>query len=251
MIPLPDAFLTKPIAHRGLHDERKGIAENSRAACAAAIAGGYGIEIDIQMSADGAAMVFHDGDLDRLTYETGAIGARTSAELESVLLRTGGEAIPALADVLELVAGRAPLLIEIKDRAGASGPRTEALARAVAGDLDRYDGPVAVMSFNPAAVASFRNAAPKAPRGLVTCAFHRCDWPDVPARALAALAELSGAEDAGFISHDHRDLGNPRVAELKAAGMPVLCWTIRGADEEEAARRHADNITFEGYLPSS
>ncbi|ETX28021.1 glycerophosphodiester phosphodiesterase family protein [Roseivivax isoporae] len=249
MVPLPRAFLDRPIAHRGLHRARDGRPENSRAAVAAAIAGGYGIEIDLQLSADGVAMVFHDAALDRLTDATGPLAARTAADLAAIPLRHGSETIPTFAEILACVAGRVPLLVEIKDQDGALGPGVGALEAAAAADLAGYAGPVALMSFNPHAVAALARAAPGLPRGLVTCAFPAAEWPDVPAPVRDRLRAIpdAGPTGASFVSHDARDLDNPRLAELAAQGVAILCWTIRSAEAEAAARRVAANVTFEGY----
>ena len=248
---LPPAFLARPIAHRALHGP--GRPENSRAAVAAAVTAGYGIEIDLQLSADGIAMVFHDATLDRLTAATGPVRARTAEALARIGLAggTGADAagLPRFAEILDLVAGRVPLLVEIKDQSGDLGPTDGRLERAAAADLAGYAGEVAVMSFNPASVAAFAAAAPHVPRGLVTCAFRTANWGSVPAKRRAALAAMDMG-DAGFVSHNWRDLGMARVAEVKRAGLPVLCWTIRSPEEERQARAVADNVTFEGYLPA-
>lgn len=247
---LPRAFLGVPLAHRGLHDRAKGVAENSRGAFAAAIAAGYGIEMDIQRSADGEAMVFHDDEMPRLTGLPGLVRDYAAAQLAATPLLVGGETVPPLAEVLALVAGRAPLLIEVKDQDGALGPDVGPLEARVAELLAGYDGAVALMSFNPHSVAALAERAPGRPRGLTTCAFDGGDWV-LPDYRLAELAALADAERLGvaFISHDHRDLANPAVARLKAEGLPVLTWTVRSPAEEAAARTVADNITFEGYRP--
>ncbi len=248
--PLPAAFLRTPIAHRALHDAAQGRAENSLRAVAAAIAAGYVIEIDLQPSADGEAMVFHDRTLDRMTRETGAVRARPAAELERIALRGGRDTIPRLARILELIDGRVPLLIELKDQAYADGPGP--LEAATARALADYPGPVAVMSFAPGAVAEFAQAAPDISRGLVTCAFDAAQAPGLSAQERHALRDIAAfdAVGASFISHDARDLDRRRVAQLRAEGWPVLCWTVTSAADEMAARRHADNITFESYLPA-
>lgn len=151
--------------------------------------------------------------------------------------------------MLDLVAGRVPLLIEIKDQDGALGPDVGPLERAVAVALTGYDGPAALMSFNPHSVAACAELAPGLPRGLTTCSFARRNWRSIPN---AVLARLRGVPDydrvgATFVSHQHSDLNRPRVAEIKAQGGTILCWTIRSAKDEAKARRIADNITFEGY----
>lgn len=245
--PLPPAFLARPIAHRGLH--RPGLPENSLAAARAALDAGYGIECDIQPAADCTPMVFHDYDLARLTGHEGFIADLRPAALAALRLLGSDEAIPTLADLLRLVAGRVPLLIEIKDQDGRLGPHIDTLHDRVAADLAGYDGPVAVMSFNPHTVRAFGRAAPDLPRGLVSCDFNADDWPmlDNATRARAAAITDFDAAGASFISHDWRDLDAAPVAALKSRGVPVLCWTVRSRDDEATARQTADNITFEGY----
>lgn len=247
---LPESFLTRPIAHRALHDRRAGRIENSRAAIRAAVARGYGIEIDLQLSSDGEAMVFHDDLLDRLTEESGPVRKRTAAALGAIPLRDGGETIPTLPEILEIVAGQVPLLIEVKDQDGALGPDVGPLERRAARHLEHYAGPVALMSFNPHSVMACAEAAPDIPRGLTSCAFDDAEWSAVPADRLAGLAALDGFDPAGcsFISHHHVALASAPVAALAARGVKILCWTIRSPEEEEEARRIAHNITFESYL---
>ncbi len=250
---LHEDFRRIPIAHRALHGP--GRPENSMAAIRAAVAAGYGIEIDLQGSADGQAMVFHDDTLDRMTDQTGPVRARTAADLRRIALKGGdGDGIPTLGELLEAVAGRVPLLIEIKDQSREMGPVDGVLERATAAALEGYAGPVAVMSFNPHSMAEMAKHAPGVARGLTTCAFSQKDVPaaatdpavEAGRRSLAAIEGFDRV-GGGFISHDHRDLDRPRVAELKARGVPVLSWTIRTPEEEAAARRIADNVTFEGY----
>ena len=252
MPDLPAIFLGPPIAHRALHDRAARRPENSRAAVRAAVAAGYGIEIDVQPSADGRAMVFHDYNLDRLTGRTGPIAAHDAATLARVTLTDSVEGIPTLADVLEIVAGKVALLIEIKSQDRAQSPGTGPLEAAVAADLQGYRGPVALMSFNPASVAEMARLCPDLPRGIVTEAYAEADYPDLPEATrdrLRAIADYD-AVGASFISHNWKDLSRPRVAELKAAGAAVLCWTTRSAEEEATARRVAQNVTFEGYAAS-
>ena len=252
MPPLPAVFLETPLAHRALHDVSDGRPENSRAAIRAAIAAGYGIEIDLQISADNHALVFHDYVLDRLAEGQGPVKALQAHETADVKLKGGdGEGIPDLPEVLEIVAGQVPLLIEIKDQDGQMGPGVGPLEAAAAAALAGYDGPVAVMSFNPHSVAEMARLAPDVPRGLVTSAYDAQDWglPEDTRLRLKAITDFKRC-GAGFISHEAGDLGSPRVQELRDEGVPVLCWTIRSAEEEGVARAFADNVTFEGYLPA-
>ncbi len=247
---LPPTFLTRPIAHRALHDVAAGRPENSLAAVRAAISGGFGIEIDVQISADDVAMVFHDDKLDRLTGAKGRVDAREAADLGRIPLKGGSEGVPTLGQALTLVEGRVPLLIEIKDQDGALGEGVGPLEAAVAEDLGRYSGDVAVMSFNPHSMAAMQSFAPHIPRGLVTERFPRRGW-SVPRARRQELRSIPDYDRVGasFISHDVGDLASGHVARLKARGVPVLCWTVRSARMEARARRIADNVTFEGYVP--
>jgi glycerophosphoryl diester phosphodiesterase len=250
MTRLPAEFLTIPIAHRALHDVRDGRPENSLAAISAAVDAGYGIEIDVQLSSDNAAIVFHDYDLGRLTAHKGPVRMRSARALGQIVLTGSDEGIPTLAEVLDLVGGRVPVLIEIKDQDGAMGNNVGALEQAVALALASYAGPVAVMSFNPHAVDAFARYAPNVPRGLVTDAFAAKDWQLVPASTRARLRDVPDydALGASFVSHQASDLARARIGDLKAAGADILCWTIRSQGEEVSARQIAQNITFEGYL---
>lgn len=245
---LHPAFLLPPIAHRGLHSE--GVPENSRAAFEAAIGKGYGIELDVQMSSDGEAMVFHDYELSRLTEAKGPTRQRSSAELAELKL-SNGEGIPSLQDVLKQVSGQVAVLVEIKDQDGAMGDDIGPLEARVADILNEYRGPVATMSLNPNAIYHMNRLAPDVPRGLVTCRFSKEDWPLLPRSRADELAQIPDYDATGcsFISHHHLSLDLPRVNEIRQTGDPVLSWTIKSEDDEHLARRLADNITFEGYLP--
>lgn len=249
-VPLPPGLLLRPIAHRALHDRAAGRVENSPAAIRAAIDRGYAIEIDLQLSRDGVPMVFHDEDLDRLTGETGPLAARPAAALQAIRLKDSADTIPTLAQVLDMIAGRVPLLIEIKDQTLCMGPTDGRLETATAAALAGYTGEVAVMSFNPACIFHMARLAPALPRGLTTSAYDAEDWaplsPDTCTR-LRAIPDYD-ATLSSFISHEAADLSRPRVTDLKAQGAAILCWTIRSAAEEAAARKVARNITFEGYL---
>lgn len=247
---LPGAFLRAPIAHRALHDRARGRIENSPSAIRAAVAAGYGIEIDLQLSADGVAMVFHDETLERLTGETGWVKDRTAAELQAIGLMGSTDTIPTFAEVLALIGGRVPLLVEVKDQTLTMDETDGALETAAAREVAGYAGPLAFMSFNPHSVARMADLCPTVPRGLTTSAYDPGDWAPLDA---GICAHLRGIPDydrtrSSFISHEAADLGRPRVAALKAAGADVLCWTIRSVQAEAEARKVAQNVTFEGYL---
>lgn len=247
---LPDVFLTRPLAHRGLHDVKAGRAENSRKAFAAAIAEGYGIELDLQLSSDNVPMVFHDYDLGRLTAAKGAVKQHTAAQLCEIPLLHDGDGIPTLKEVLALVDGQVPLLIEIKDQDGLMGPNIGPMGEAAAHVLRDYSGPFAVMSFNPHATAEMKRLLPNAPRGIVTDPYTEEDWPLLPENLRTALREIAEFDSTGssFVSHNVDDLPTTRIAALKREGAAILCWTVKSSETEIRAREVADNITFEGYL---
>ncbi|MCB6179534.1 phosphodiesterase [Rhodobacter sp. Har01] len=250
-VPLPEVFLRAPLAHRALHDRALGRVENSPAAIQAALDAGYGIEIDLQLSADGVPMVFHDETLDRLTHETGPVAARSAADLVRIRLKDSSDTIPTLAETLALVAGRVPLLIELKDQSLVMGPTDGRLESATAKALEHYPGPVAVMSFNPACMSHMARLAPQIPRGLTTAAYDPESWHPLPEAICARLRAIPDYDPtlSSFISHEAADLARPRVADLKSRGAAILCWTIRSPDQEAQARQIAQNVTFEGYLP--
>ena len=247
----PD-FLSKALAHRGLHDVADGRPENSRAAIRAAVSYGYGVEIDLQLSADNHAMVFHDYELNRLTNEAGFVRARDAKQLSDVTLLGSTEGIPDFAEILDLVAGLVPLLIEFKDQDGMMGRNVGPLERAAADVLRAYTGPYAVMSFNPNSVAMLAEIMPEVPRGIVTSAYRYDDWP-LSHTICDHLRDIPDFDRVGasFISHEVNDLHRPRVADLKTLGADILCWTVKSAAQEIKARKVAQNITFEQYFAST
>ncbi len=247
--PLPAEFLQIPITHRALHDISDNRPENSGAAIRAAVDAGYGIEIDLQLTSDNRAMVFHDYDMARLTGKPGPIRQLSAAQASATPLLHAHDGIPTLGEVLELVEGKVPLLIEFKDQDGAMGTDIGPLEQDAVRALQGYNGPVAVMSFNPNSVAELARLAPDLPRGLVTSAYNPLNWP-LPVETCDRLREIPDFDRVGasFISHEVHDLNRPRVAELKARGVPILCWTVRSPEQKVEARKTADNVTFEGYL---
>jgi glycerophosphoryl diester phosphodiesterase len=244
---LSNNFFAQAFAHRGYHSAAT--AENSMAAFHAGIDAGYGIELDIQPSLDGIPMVFHDYSLDRLTKISGPIAKKLASNLDDIKLSGSSESIPTLAAVLKMVAGRVPLLIEIKDQDGAHGFNVGPLEKAVCAVLEDYEGDVALMSFNPHSVAACQTYAPNIPRGITTCPYPAKDWPTVPETVRVAQAAIPDFDRVGacFISHQQDDLTSPHVTNLKLRGVPIFCWTVRSAAMETHARKIADNVTFEGY----
>jgi glycerophosphoryl diester phosphodiesterase len=247
--PLPPAFRHLPFAHRGLHDHSQGVIENSLSAFRAAVAAGYGIELDVQRSADDVPIVFHDDDMDRLTDASGAFRDYKAADLGHMQLRGSTDTIPTLKEVLAMVAGRVPLLIEIKENWNTMKDTDGILEQSVAAALAGYAGLVAVMAFNPHCIAHMARFAPDLPRGLTTEAYDPAQNAPIPAEVCARLREIPDYDRTGssFISHQVSDLARPRVVELKRLGAAILCWTVRSPEQEAEARKIAHNITFEGY----
>lgn len=251
MIRFPDEFWAKPFAHRGLHDEA--LPENSLSAILAAVDAGYAIEIDVQPSSDGEAMVFHDYTLDRLTDEVGRTDARSVAELNAIKLGQSDDTIPTLEAVLRGVAGRVPMLIEVKDQSGGFTRTDGTLERRVCHLVEQsgYVDACAIMSFNPFSADHVRDFLPDVMRGVVSYDFEHPHDENIPAEHRADLAALRWFEDTGadFVSYGAGSLPSGRTDALRANGVPVFCWTIRSAEEATKALRHCDQITFEGYRP--
>jgi len=231
------ALIARPFAHRGLHGP--GRIENSRAAFEAAITAGSGIELDVQASADGQAMVFHDADLARLADARGTLAAWSAAELGRFRLAGSDETIPTLSEILALIGGRAPLLIEVKS----PGRSVAALCRSVAAALAGYRGPVGVMSFNPEVGSWFARHAPERLRGLVVTE-QKKGLRGIIERPLALWRSR-----ADFLAYDIRDLPSRFAEAQRAKGMPVLTWTVRTLADRARAAEHASQIIYEVPAP--
>ena len=252
-VPLKNVFFDSPIAHRGLHDCNgefgSGRSENSSSAFIAAISSGYGIELDIQLSADGVPLVFHDRTLNRLLK----INKKVS-ELDMNILRSlrlpNQEKIPTLDEVLSLVCGKVPILIEMKEQKDLFFRNSGRMEDAVALLLKQYNGPVGVMSFNPQSIKLFGMKLPNVPRGLVTGEFHQRDWPHMNENELLNLRNLSAVNTiaASFVSHEYSNLGSPYLNQIPKT-TKIFSWTIRNVAELKLALERSNNVTFEGFLP--
>lgn len=213
-------------AHRGLHDGN--LPENSLGAFRAAIEAGLGIECDVRRSADGRAIVFHDEELERLTGRAGRLSQHSVGELTDMAIGMSGERVPTLRDALDLVDGRAPLLIELKT--SRERPVTP-LCRAVRRDLEGYCGPAAVMSFDPRVGHWFAGHAAHVARGLVVT--------EEDARTLAgALRRRLSVRRARphFLAYDIRDLPSAFAASQAKRGLALLSWTVRSSAQLETAQ---------------
>jgi glycerophosphoryl diester phosphodiesterase len=250
---LPQTFL-RPVAHRGLHDAARGRIENSEPAFAAAIARGYGIECDLRPAAGGLPIVFHDETLERLVDGEGAVAGLDAAGLARLRYRGQDTAILTFTGLLDLVAGRVPLLVEVKSEW--EPPDTAFLAE-IARLAKAYEGPLALMSFDPAVMAVMKDLAPRIPRGIVSGGYRYEDgsfwWPSKidagRARRLANLEE-SGPVEPDFYAYHVKSLPQP-VTELqrKVFGLPLFTWTVRTAEDRAIATDWADAPIFEGFEP--
>ena len=228
-----EALKALPFAHRGLHGG--GFLENSRGAFEAAIAAGHGIELDVRVTRDAHAFVFHDADLDRLTDAAGRFDRHASTELERIVLKGTDETIPSLPEILKLIGGRVPLLIEVK----APDEKVAPICLAVFHALEGYRGAVGVMSFNPEVGRWFSVHASRVTRGLVVTEAGKRRR----GRLKRRLALWRSKPD--FLAYDVRDLPSRFAARARARGIPVFAWTCRSAEDEERARLHADQIIHE------
>jgi len=238
----PDWLLAKPFAHRGLHDALR--PENSLAAIDAAVSAGFPVEIDVQESADHRAVVFHDWHLQRLTGHNAMVSDVPAAEIRHLHLLDGEQKIPLLEEVLEVMAGRTPLLVEIKKR-----QRPGAFESELARILGAYPGPFAIQSFDPFTLAWFRRHRPAVARGQISCLFDtdgRAGWKKWILRNYA----LNWLSRPHFLADDWRRL--PATAPRLLRNffrLPLLAWTIRSAEDRKTALRWADNVIFEGFVP--
>lgn len=246
-----DWLVARPVAHRGLHDAAGGIIENTPSSVRAAAEAGYAIEVDLQITADGEAMVYHDEALGRLTDGAGALASLTAADLKRVAYKETTDRMMTLGDLCDLVAGRVTLVLEMKTLFDCD-PRLPARTAAV---LRGYRGHAAVMSFDPAQVEALARIAPKVRRGMVG---ERLYHPD---RRGLSSAQFSPAQTLGFIwramqarpqflAYSVKDLATflPRTAR-GLVHLPLLTWTVRTAEDRENAARYADQMIFEGFRP--
>jgi glycerophosphoryl diester phosphodiesterase len=247
----PDWLTARPVAHRGLHDANSGIIENMPGAALAAIAGNFSIECDIQLSADGEAMVHHDDALGRLTDGSGALLGLTAAQLKAVAFKDTQERMMSLGDLCALVDGRVPLVIEIKSHF--DGDRQ--LVTRMSQVLGAYRGPVAGMSFDPDQVLALRELMPTLPRGITAeRSYIETDWPEATPAQRRGMAHLRHAfrTRPHFIAYWVDEL--PALAPWIARnlfGCPLLTWTVRTPEQRERAARHADQMIFEGFVPGT
>ena len=244
----------RPIAHRGRHDASQGVIENSISAARAAIAAGFGVECDVQLTADSELVVFHDETLERLTDGAGAVAKHSAGELRRLKLRGGTDAIPSFSEFLGAIGGRTPIVVEIKSAFNGDTTAAQRTAEALA----RYDGPVAVESFDPDQIAFLRARAAALgiahrPLGIVGEAhYSQEDWPQLSTAQRAELTHFLHYKRTlpDFLSWRVRDLPHAIPLLLRdAVRIPVTAWTVRSPEMAARAREWADQIVFEGFAP--
>jgi glycerophosphoryl diester phosphodiesterase len=244
-----DWLTARPIAHRGLHDAADGTIENTAGAVRAAIAAGYGVEVDVQVSADGEAMVHHDDVLGRLTDGEGRLDRLNAAELKRIPFRGSTERMMTLPDLCDLVAGRATLLIELKSRFDGDARLPARVAEVLAG----YRGGAAPMSFDPRQITLVRQKAPRLACGIVAAKYRPHPyWDLMPPWMRYGMGYLVTAVVARpqFVAYSVSDL--PALAPLfarRVLGLPLLTWVVRTEAERQTATRFADQMIFEGFRP--
>ena len=247
----PDWLTARPAAHRGLHDASRGIIENMPAAAEAAVAGNFSIECDIQLTADGEAMVHHDDALGRLTEGSGKLLTKNAAELKAVKFKNTPEQMMTLGDLCALVAGRVPLVVEVKSHF--DGDRR--LVRRMAEVLSSYSGPVVGMSFDPDQVLALREIMPTLPRGIIAQrTYDDSSWTRLtPAQRDGMLYLRHGLRtEPHFVAFWVNQLPAPAPwIARNVFGCPLLTWTVRTAEQRERAARYADQMIFEGFIPGT
>jgi glycerophosphoryl diester phosphodiesterase len=244
-----DYVTARPIAHRGLHDRTKGIVENTASAFRAAMAHGFAYECDVQLTADGEAVVFHDFTLERLTTGSGRVVDRKASEIAALSMRDGPDRVGTMADMLALTSGKSLIVCEIKSTYDGDMRLTNRVAEVARG----YSGPLVIKSFDPAIVAHWHTLKTRIPVGIVAMnAYEYPDYVRLTASQKHALANLL------HFSESRPDFVSWRIADLPCAapylcraalGLPLMTWTVRTEAERASAARHADQIVFEGFVP--
>ena len=249
MTPSLDWLTARPIAHRGLHDPTQGLIENTAAAVRAAITAGYGVEVDVQLSGDGEAMVYHDDALGRLTEGESRLDQLSAAELKRVPFRGSSERMMTLGELCDLVGARTTILIELKSRFDGDVRLANRVAEVLAG----YAGPAAPMSFDPWQLKAVRHKARSLVCGIVAAKYRPHPyWDLMPAWMRHGMGYLLTALTARpqFVAYAAADL--PALAPVLARRLlrlPLLAWTIRSDSERRRALRWADQVIFEGFKP--
>jgi glycerophosphoryl diester phosphodiesterase len=247
----PKWLTAQPVAHRGLHDAARGIIENMPGAVKAAIARNFAIEVDVQLTADGEAMVHHDDALGRLTEGSSTLLSKTATELKEVKFKATSEHMMSLGDLCALVAGQTPLVVEVKSHF--DGDRR--LVRRMAEVLASYQGPIAAMSFDPDQVLALKETMPTLPRGIIAQRSYDDDyWSKLTQAQRDTMLYLRHGfhTEPHFVAYwvDQLPAPAPWIAR-NIFGLPLLTWTVRTPEQRQRAARYADQMIFEGFIPGT
>ncbi len=238
-------LVERPIAHRGLHDKAARVWENTASSFLGAIKADYAIECDLQISADGEAMVFHDAKLQRLTGDVGLVRDHTVKQLQKLTVGNGNDHMQTLAELLEQVDGKVTLVIEMKSHWDGN----VALAQRALQVLENYQGPYGLMSYDPDLMAAVAELSPHTVRGITADRAVDSNYSRLPLARRIAMRNFEHLAETRphFVSYYFRDMPFPAIQSIRSAGHPVISWTIRNPEQESLARRWSDQITFEGY----
>ena len=233
-----DWIQTKPIAHRGLHDSE--VPENSLAAFEAAIQAGCPIEVDVQVTKDKVPVVFHDDRLDRLTGHKKRVTRVKFDILDKLRLEGSDHEIPTFREFLDFVAGRVPILVEIKKNRGSKG-----IEQVVVEMLQKYTGEFAIQSFNPIAIRKVRKQDPSMYCGLLSSKLEDMKLLRIQ-KAAVKNARLFFMAKPDFVSFEINSFPNERVKRFREElGLPIIGWTVKTKEEIERAKEFCDGIIFE------
>jgi glycerophosphoryl diester phosphodiesterase len=236
----------RPIAHRGLH--AGSAIENTESAFTAALQNNYAIECDLQITADGEAVVFHDDEVERLLDAKGLVKHHTTKQLKAMTFKRGSDRVQTLGELIEQVDGKATLVIELKSHW--DGDLT--LTHRTLEILKHYTGPFALMSFDPDFVACMVELSPTTTRGITADCATDPYYDPLPLQRRLALSSFSHLPQTRphFVSFDFMQLPYEPVSKLRAMGRPVITWTIESEQQATQALKHCDQVTFQGYRPA-
>lgn len=238
-----DEYVNIKYAHRGLHNSER--AENSISAMKAAVDMGFGIELDVRLSKDGVLMVFHDDTLDRVCGREGKVIDFTAEELATFKLNGTDDGIPTFDEVLEVVGGKVPLLVEIKENAGDSS-----VSKAASERLKSYSGPYIVESFNPLSVKNAASILPEVACGFLSRHFTKEEETKKPLYFILENLLINRVSNPSFIAYKHEDHYMPMLKLARLLGARTIAWTVRSPEEEKAAYEHGfATVIFENYIP--
>ena len=245
---LPPFLKETPIAHRGLHTD--GIPENSLSAFEEAVRHGYAIETDVRFTKDKKLVIFHDDNVDRMTDASGEVSAFPLQALRELHLGGTQERIPLFSECLETIAGKAPLLLEVKDMPGVSGKE---IAEAIYAEIAKFPAlEYAVQSFQPAYALAYKKLCPDIACGMLGIDrtytkkdFHGSPLWRVKAKLLPKVC-MNTAKKLDFISYFCENFPSDKLAAYRGVR---LAWTVRSPEEAARVRQYADNIIFEGFMP--